>query len=329
MNSAPLQASVLTSLFRTPTDESGNDFARELKAGLRARPRQVSPKFFYDAAGSALFDRICELPEYYPTRTELGILRRYAHDMAARIGPAAEIVEYGAGASVKVRLLLDALERPARFVPIDISGEHLHASAADLRSAYPALQVQPLVADFTRSVELPPRAPGHGRRVGFFPGSSIGNFDPQEARRFLRQLAGQLRGGGLLIGTDLIKDPAILHAAYNDADGITAAFNRNLLVRANNELDADFDLDAFAHYAFYNPVQRRIEMHLISERRQSVTIEDERFEFAEGDSLHTENSYKFSIEGFQALAAEAGFRPAATWCDDRNWFCLHWLEAPL
>jgi dimethylhistidine N-methyltransferase len=305
-----------------------SEFALELAAGLRTRPRQVSPKFFYDAAGSALFDQICELPEYYPTRTELGILREHAADMASLIGPNAEIVEYGAGSSRKVRLLLDALERPQRFVPIDISGEHLHASAAALRAAYPALDVRPVVADFTRPVALPPRLPGHGLRVGFFPGSSIGNFDPAEARRFLRLLASQLRGGGLLIGTDLVKDPLILHAAYNDAAGVTAAFNRNLLVRANRELGAGFRVNDFAHYAFYNPQQQRIEMHLVSRCAQRVRIADESFDFDAGDAIHTENSYKFTLEGFQALAVEAGFRPRASWRDAQRWFCMHWLEAP-
>jgi len=327
MNTALMNA---LPLFPALAEEPGefNEFAHELAASLRAHPRQVSPKFFYDAAGSALFDQICELPEYYPTRTELGILHEHAADMAARIGPHAEIVEYGAGSSRKVRVLLDALEQPQRFVPVDISGEHLHASTATLRAAYPALEVRPVVADFTRPVALPSRLPGHGLRVGFFPGSSIGNFDPLEARRFLRQLAGQLRGGGLLIGTDLIKDPAILHAAYNDAAGVTAAFNRNLLVRANRELGADFRINDFAHYAFYNAQQQRIEMHLISRCGQQVSIGDESFDFSEGDSIHTENSYKFTVEGFHALAIEAGFRPAATWCDARRWFCLHWLEAP-
>ena len=326
MNTALMNA---VPLFRSHAqDDEADEFASEFKAGLRARPRQIPPKFFYDAAGSALFDQICELEEYYPTRTELGILREHAIDMAARIGPNAEIIEYGAGSSRKVRILLDALEKPQRFVPIDISGEHLHASASVLRTAYPLLDVRPVVADFTRPVALPPRLPGHGQRVGFFPGSSVGNFDPHEAWRFLRQLATQLRGGGLLIGTDLIKDPAILHAAYNDAAGVTAAFNRNLLTRVNRELGADFEVDDFAHYAFYNALEQRIEMHLISRRDQQVRIGSERFDFREGDTIHTENSYKFTVEGFRDLAAEAGFRPAATWCDPRRWFCLHWLEAP-
>jgi dimethylhistidine N-methyltransferase len=315
-------------LFQTSSGDECDEFACELTQGLRSKPRQVSPKFFYDAAGSALFDRICELPEYYPTRTEIGILNEHANDIAASIGPKAEIVEFGAGSSRKIRLLLDALYRPQRFVPIDISGEHLHASADALREAYPALEIRPVVADFTRPVALPPRMPGHGARVGFFPGSSIGNFDPHEARRFLRQLANQLRGGGLLIGTDLVKDPAILHAAYNDAAGVTAAFNRNLLVRANRELGADFEVNDFAHYAFYNAPLQRIEMHLISRCDQHVHLGDETFHFAEGDSIHTENSHKFTVEGFHAMAIEAGFRPSASWCDAQRWFCLHWLEAP-
>ncbi|HEX5127431.1 MAG TPA: L-histidine N(alpha)-methyltransferase, partial [Rhodocyclaceae bacterium] len=203
--------------------ESESAFAHDLIAGLLTRPRVISPKYFYDAAGSALFDAICELPEYYPTRTELGILTEHASDMARHIGPQAEIIEFGAGSSHKIRLLLDALDRPRRFVPIDISGEHLHAAAASLRRDYPALEVHPVVADFTRSFSLP-LTYARGRRVGFFPGSSIGNFMPDEAIHFLKHAAGMLRGGGLLIGTDLVKDPALLHAAYNDADGITAQF---------------------------------------------------------------------------------------------------------
>lgn len=321
----------IVSPIKPPTRDEADgrsEFARELVAGLHARPRQVAPKFFYDAVGSALFDRICELPEYYPTRTEIGIIVEHASDMARCVGANAEIIEFGAGSSRKIRLLIDALQTPQRFVPIDISGEHLHASTAALRQAYPALDIRPQVADFTRPLALPPRLPGHGQRVGFFPGSSIGNFDPPEIRRFLRQLAGQLRGGGLLIGTDLVKDPAILHAAYNDAAGVTAAFNRNVLARANRELDADFQVDDFAHYAFYNAPLQRIEMHLISRREQRVRVGGESFDFREGDSIHTENSYKFTMDGFRAMAIEAGFRPARAWFDAQRWFCLHWLEAP-
>lgn len=311
-----------------------SDFARELLAGLARRPRSIAPKFFYDAAGSALFDRICELPEYYPTRTELALLEARAPEIARCIGADAEIVEFGAGASRKVRMLLDALERPRRFVPIDISGEHLLEAVAALRADYPALEVRPIAADFMRPLELPTVAADGARRVGFFPGSSIGNFTPDEAMRFLRQAAQWLRGapgapaGGMLVGVDLVKDPARLHAAYNDAAGVTAAFNLNLLARANRELGADFDLDQFAHYAFYQPVQQRIEMHLVSRRAQQVRLGGLTFDFDEGEALHTENSYKYSVSGFRALARQAGYLPGPAWCDADNLFSIHWLALP-
>jgi len=298
-------------------------FARELLAGLRAQPRVVSPKWFYDETGSLLFERITELPEYYPTRTELALLERHAPDMAERIGPGAEIVEFGAGASRKVRLLLTSLVSPRRFLPIDISGEHLEHAAEQLRRDHPALTVLPVVGDFTRSLVLPPP---EGRRVGFFPGSSIGNFDPPQAQRLLRQMAGWLAGGGLLIGVDLVKDPALLHAAYNDAQGVTAAFNLNLLARANRELGADFDLAQWAHAALYNPPRSRIEMHLVSRCRQSVQLCGERIDFAEGDSVHTESSCKYTVESFQRLAQAAGWTPRAVWVDDARWFSVHWLQ---
>ncbi len=301
-------------------------FRRDLRQGLAARPRSIAPKYFYDARGSALFDRICELPEYYPTRTELAILRERAGEIAAHIGPGAEIVEFGAGSLTKVRLLLDALEAPRRYVPIDISGEHLVAAADRLRGDYPRLAVEPVVADYTGDFELPAPA-GEGRRVGFFPGSTLGNFDPDEALRFLRRAARLLRGGGLLLGVDLVKEPAVLHAAYNDADGVTAAFNLNLLRRANAELGTDFDLAGFGHYAFYNVALQRIEMHLVSRRDQRVRLDGEDFALAEGESIHTENSHKFTVGGFQALAARAGFEPAAVWTDDARRFSVHWLRA--
>lgn len=298
-------------------------FARTLLAGLRARPRAVSPKWFYDAAGSVLFERITELPEYYPTRTELALLERHAPEMARWIGPGAEIVEFGAGASRKVRLLLSALEAPRRFLPIDISGKHLEQAAAQLRREHPGLDVLPVVGDFTGTLALPPPA---GLRVGFFPGSSIGNFEPAQAQRLLRQMVGWLAGGGLLIGVDLVKDPAVLHAAYNDAQGVTAAFNLNLWARANRELGGDFDLAQWAHAAFYNPPRLRIEMHLVSRRDQVVQLCGERLHFAEGDSVHTESSCKYTVEGFQRLAQAAGWTPQAVWVDERRWFSLHWLQ---
>jgi dimethylhistidine N-methyltransferase len=304
-----------------------SDFARELNAGLSLDARCISPIFFYDVVGSALFDRICELPEYYPTRTEVRILTECAPEIAAQIGPNAEIVEFGAGSLTKVRLLLDALESPKRYVPIDISGEHLEAAAERLRKDYPKLIVQPMVADYTMPLVLPSREKGAGQLVGFFPGSTLGNFSPEEALAFLQLAQRLLRGGGLLLGVDLVKDPALLHAAYNDAQGVTAAFNLNLLRRANAELDTDFDLDGFSHAAFYNSPLRRIEMHLVSRRAQSVTLDGQRFNFEEGETIHTENSHKFTVDGLRALALKAGFRPTAVWTDPERLFSVHWLQA--
>jgi len=303
-------------------------FGRDLLAALAARPRSISPKYFYDAAGSALFDRICELPEYYPTRTELALLARVAPEMARLAGPRAEIVEFGAGSLRKVRLLLEAFDRPARYLPIDISGEHLREAATLLRGEFAGLDVQPVVADYNQPLDLPPPQAGVGARIGFFPGSTIGNFTPEEALVFLHGAAGLLRGGALVLGADLVKDPQVLHAAYNDAQGVTAAFNLNLLARANRELGADFALDGFFHYSFYNAPLQRIEMHLVSQSRQTVTVAGQRFEFEEGESLHTENSYKFTIEGLRTLARRAGFVPGPVWTDPQRLFSVHWLHAP-
>nr|WP_077036662.1 L-histidine N(alpha)-methyltransferase [Pelomonas sp. KK5] len=302
-------------------------FAADLHAALSRRPRSISPKYFYDEIGSHLFEQICELPEYYPTRTELALLQRHAREMADCIGPRAQLVEYGAGALRKVRLLLDKLERPHSFVPVDISGTHLLAACAELAQDHPALAITPVVADFTQPHDLPAR-PADGRRVGFFPGSSIGNFTPAEAQDFLAMAAQELRGGGLLIGIDLVKDPAVLHAAYNDAAGVTAAFNLNLLERARRELGAEFEPDGFSHSAFYNAPQQRIEMHLLSRRRQHLTLGGSVYEFAAGETLHTEHSHKYSIAGFQALAAKAGFSAGPAWTDEREWFALLWLRSP-
>jgi dimethylhistidine N-methyltransferase len=313
---------------RPAGDALAGEFARDLAHALAVRPRSISPKYFYDEEGSRLFDRICELPEYYPTRTELGILTKHAGDIAAHIGPRAEIVEFGAGSLRKVRLLLDAMDHPARYLPIDISGEHLFRSASGLQSDYPGLEVQPVVADYTRRLLLPARVAGGGRRVGFFPGSTIGNFTPDEALHFLQVTGQVLRGGALLIGADLIKDPAVLHAAYNDSQGVTAAFNLNLLARANRELGTDFELDQFAHSAFYNAPHQRIEMHLLSRRRQQVELDGARYEFEQGESLHTENSHKFTIESLRALASRAGFKAGPVWTDPDKLFSVHWLHAP-
>lgn len=303
-----------------------NGFTDDLLAGLSARPRSLSPKWFYDHRGSELFEQICELPEYYPTRTELALLERHAADMAKQIGPLAEVIELGAGAVRKVRILLRALDRPAGYVPIDISGDFLLPAATALKASMPGLAVRPLVADFTQDIELPKRQ-GPGPRVGFYPGSSIGNFDPPQATLLLRRLATWL-DGGLLIGVDLVKAPQLLHAAYNDAAGVTAEFNLNLWARANREAGADFMLDQWLHWAFYNAPLQRIEMHLISRRPQRVRIAGHSFDFAEGDSVHTENSHKYTVEGFQQLARSAGWKPAGVWTDPGGNFSVHWLQGP-
>jgi dimethylhistidine N-methyltransferase len=316
---------------RQPAGADDSSFARDVLRGLSNWPHRIPPKYFYDAAGSALFDRICELPEYYPTRTELAILSERAPEMAAQIGPRSDLIEFGAGSMSKVRLLLDAFDAadmPLRYLPIDISGEHLLQAARRLQQAYPRMAVVPMVADCMAALSLPAPPSGTGRRVGFFPGSTFGNFSAEEASCFLQRSARLLQGGGLLIGVDLVKDPALLQAAYNDAHGVTAAFNLNLLRRVNTELGGDFDLDAFAHHAFYDPLRQRVEMHLVSRRTQTVRVGAATFRFAEGDSLHTENSQKFTIDGFRALALRSGFRPGPVWQDKRRLFAVHWLRAP-
>ncbi|AGK50852.1 methyltransferase domain protein [Burkholderia thailandensis MSMB121] len=305
-------------------------FGHDLLAGLRRSPRSIAPKYFYDAAGSALFDRICELPEYYPTRTELAILKRRAHEIAAQIGRDANLIEFGAGSLSKIRVLLDACAAsnpPVRYLPVDISAEHLAQSAAALRDAYPWLDVQPVVADYLQSEQLRAIERVNGRRVGCFLGSTIGNFSRDEASAFLRRAASLLKGGGLLIGVDLVKDVSILHRAYNDAAGVTAAFNLNLLERANAELGADFALGAWAHRAFYDVDHQRIEMHLVSRRAQTVRVAGYAFRFEAGETLHTENSHKFTVDGFRALAQAAGFTPGTVWIDDARLFSVHWLES--
>jgi len=305
---------------------AASGFADSLLQGLTQVPKEIGCKYFYDAQGSTLFDAICALPEYYQTRTEVALLRRHASEIARLIGPAAEIVEFGAGSLRKVRILLDALAQPYGYMPIDISGAYLRGVASDLAEEYPALPIHPVVADFTQPFSLPPSAEGT-RRAGFFPGSTIGNFRTDAAAALLRRMRKMLDGGGLLIGVDLVKDPQILHSAYNDAAGVTAAFNKNLLARANRELDANFNLEDFTHYAPYNPRAQRIEMYLMSLKRQTVNLNGQLICFAAGEPIHTEDSHKYSIEGFRELAAEAGFRPRAVWIDAARLFSIHWLES--
>lgn len=302
-----------------------DDFRSQVFHGLGQKRKQVPCKFFYDRRGSELFDQICQLPEYYPTRTELGIMTRHSAEMADMLGPQCRIVEYGSGSSTKTRLLLDHLEYPAAYVPLDISREHLLEASERLVERYPTLQVQPVCADYTSRFALP-EAISARRTIIYFPGSTIGNLDPHEARSFLvaaAQRAGE--GGGLLIGVDLKKDPNTLHAAYNDAAGVTAAFNQNLLTRINRELDGDFDLDQFVHYAFYNPRLGRIEMHLASRCVQTVTVGARRFDFRGGETIFTESSYKYTLSEFASLAAAAGWRVEKIWTDEQRMFSVQYL----
>ncbi len=326
MTELPLSLTASAAPHFRPRRHGDSAFRAAFVEGMKKTPKAVPCKFFYDVRGSALFDRICELPEYYQTRTESALLNRFAGEIAALMGPNVELIEFGAGALKKVRTLLDALKSPVSYVPIDISGDYLESVCAALDRDYPALRLRPVVGDFARPFLLPPPADGARRRIGFFPGSTIGNFRPEEAVAFLKTAAGVLKGGGLLIGADLVKDPAILHAAYNDAEGVTAEFNKNLLVRANAELEADFDLDRFAHYALYNPLAMRIEMYLVSLAAQRVRAGEDEFDFKAGEAIHTEDSHKYTVESFQALARAAGFRPAAVWCDKDALFSMHWLE---
>ncbi len=301
-------------------------FRADVLAGLSRPQKRLPAKYFYDAAGSRLFDRICELPEYYPTRTELGILGRSAPAMADWCGPDSLLIELGAGSLTKVRYLLDHLERAAGFVPVDVSGDHLRAAARALADDYPALAVRPLVADFTAPFALPPLLAR--RRVVYFPGSTIGNFEPAEADALLRRVA-RLVGpdGGLILGVDLRKPVGVLEAAYNDTAGVTAVFNRNLLDRINRELCGDFDPEAFRHHAFYNAERSRIEMHLVSDRRQRVRVGPVAFDFRPGETIHTENSHKYDVRELAARAARCGLHLTATWTDERSYFAVLGLTA--
>ncbi len=306
------------------------DFRRELVTGLSAARKSIPCRFLYDARGSALFDRICKLPEYYPTRTELGILRQIAPEVAERVGPGAQMIELGGVNSLKARILLDALDEPAAYIPIDISRDHLRASAEAIYAEKAGLSVLAVCADYTQPFELP-EAPGGGRRLGFFPGSTIGNLQPDEAIGFLATWVKKLGpGAAMIVGVDLRKDPAILEPAYDDAQGVTADFSRNLLVRANRELGSDFDIDAFAHRSRYDVPSGRIVINLESLKAQTVTIPSDdgsiEIRFAQGERIHTEDSYKYSLEGFKTLASAAGFRPTAHWTDENQLFSVHYLE---
>jgi dimethylhistidine N-methyltransferase len=304
----------------------------EILLGLLAAQKRLSPKYFYDKRGSELFDRICSLPEYYPTRTELALLEDHVDEVAALVGERAAVIEFGAGSSAKVRLLLDQLHEPSAYVPVDISAEFLREQVESLRGDYPRVHIQPVFADFTRPFVLPelPKYPvAPERRLVFFPGSTIGNFTPREALDLLKLMATKARpGGALLIGVDLPKDPAILHAAYNDAEGVTAQFNLNLLVRLNRELDAGFDLSRFKHEALYDVAQRRIEMRLVSTVRQRVSVAGVPIEFEPREHIVTEYSQKYAPGDFHALAGRAGFVSERTWVDDNGLFSVHSMFLP-
>ena len=305
-----------------------DSFREDVIEGLSQPQKALPPKYFYDAEGSRLFDRICRLPEYYPTRAELALTRRHLAGIARFAGRGCELIEYGSGASLKTRLLLRAL-RPSVYVPVDISHSALAGAARRLSREFAWLHIFAVVGDFSQPLRLPVfRARPGRRRVVYFPGSTIGNLTIQDAQAFLAMSRAQVgAGGAMLIGVDLKKDANVLHAAYNDARGVTARFNLNLLARINSELGADFDPRRFRHYAFYNAPLGRIEMHLVSLERQAVRIGRHRFELERGETIHTENSYKYSVEEFRALAAEAGFRGTRLWRDRRGLFSLHGLVA--
>ncbi len=304
--------------------ETANEFAADVIAGLTVKPKRLPPKYFYDATGSALFERITRLPEYYPTRSELGLLSEHAPAMASLFPPGAALLEFGSGSSRKARILLRAAACVEAYVPIDISGDFLQQDMARLRRDLPHLAIHPVVADFTAIAEPPPEVAGMPR-AGFFPGSTIGNFEPHEAAGFLRR-AGRILGEGsvLVVGVDLAKAPDILYRAYNDAEGVTAKFNLNVLARINRELGANFNLEAFEHHACYNAERSRIEMHLASKKRQKVRVCETTIEFRAGETIHTENSYKYSIDSFQALAHGSGWSPITAWTD--GLFSIHALR---
>ncbi|MGE0563591.1 MAG: L-histidine N(alpha)-methyltransferase [Pseudolabrys sp.] len=304
-------------------DTASSEFEADVIAGFSKAQKSLSPKYLYDETGSQLFEEITETPEYYPTRTEMSILRERASDIAALIPPGAAIIEFGSGSNKKARILLDACGPLAAYVPVDISGEMLMQEAQALHADFPDLKVRPVVADFTQKFELPAEAKAAPVRVGFFPGSTIGNFEPHAAAAFLRNAAGILGDGALMIvGADLIKPSGILNAAYNDSKGVTARFNLNLLARINRELDGDFDLTAFEHHAFFNRERSRIEMHLASLKRQRVRVAGGTFEFRVGETIHTENSYKYSIESLGSLARGVGWAPVAAWTDRLGLFSI-------
>ena len=305
----------------TGVPSASSDFLSDVITGLSSEPRTLPCKYFYDERGAALFQEICELPEYYVTRTEIDILDRYRTEIASQLGPNIGLIGLGTGAGTKTRILIEALEKPAVYIPVDISEKQLHESTALFRETFPDLEILPVCADYLQPVALPSSRHKATRNVVYFPGSTIGNFEPDEAAMFLGRIAKVCcQNGGLLIGADLQKDRHILERAYNDAKGVTAQFNLNLLTRANRELGADFDLGRWRHRAIYNSSAGRIEMHLVSEIDQTVHVADYEFRFRSGEQIITEFSYKYTPESFTALARGAGFECARMWTDDARLF---------
>ncbi len=312
----------------TANDEAPNvsEDQAEILQGLTAEQKRISPKYFYDQRGSELFDEICRLPEYYPTRTELKLMEQHLDEVARLVGPRAAVIEFGAGSNVKVRKLLDHLVEPAAYVPVEISADYLLQQAQELARDYPTVHVQPVFADFTQPFELPDHPVTPRRNLIFFPGSTIGNFTHSQARELLQVMHHEARpGGALLIGVDLRKDTAILHAAYNDSRGVTAKFNLNVLRRFNLELDSDFRLEDFHHQAIYDEAEGRIEMRLRSIRAQTVSVAGQEIDFERDEFIITEYSHKYTLEQFGALAKDAGFEPQRCWVDDDSLFSMHYM----
>jgi len=303
-----------------------NDELDELIEGLRKPEKTISPKYFYDERGSQLFEEITRLPEYYPTETELGIMQDNIGEIASLVGKQASLIEFGSGSSLKTRVLLEHLDELAAYVPVDISEDHLLESAKQIREEFPGLDVLPVVADFTQPFQLPDPKVMPVRNIVYFPGSTIGNFTQDEAEDLLRVMYGEAGArGALLIGVDLQKDPAIIERAYNDSAGVTAEFNRNMLRHLNREFRADFDVDAFAHSAEYNEEEGRIEIRLVSERDQRFRLGGESFSIAKDEAILTEYSHKYTLEGFAAMAATAGFRVERVWMDAERLFSVQYL----
>jgi len=318
-----------TSLIENPSlcDSPATEFLNDVLKGLSSTSRSIPSKYFYDDNGSIIFEAICELDEYYPTRVEIEIMNRYGDEIAGRLGPDVRLVEYGSGSSTKTRILLDHLVNPCLYVPVDISNQHLARTSDALAKDYPMLSVAPVAADFTRPFVVPMSEFAPRRSCVYFPGSTIGNFPRAEAIRLLADIAHRCeRGDGLLIGFDLRKDIDVLELAYNDRAGVTAAFNKNLLHRMNSELSANFNTYQFSHHAFFNDAAGRIEMHLVSQREQTVSIADHSFQFDRNETICTEYSHKYSISEFKRMTAQVGWQCKETWTDERHYFAVMYLE---